>query len=250
MKRFDGKIVGRKAFAKGIFLLSIELEEDFEEVKPGNFIMLGVKDFENILPRPFSIFEAYGRNIKIVIKTVGVVTNKLFQCSLPQKVSVLGPLGNFFPLLQGNNLVVAGGIGLAPLFNLKKYLNVEKFFVGYRTKDEAFLVDELIDWGNVIISTDDGSIYNKGFITDYLEDYLIKNRDRDFNIYACGPMPFLKRLYEIGNRFYGVKIFGSFESYMACGFGVCLGCTIDTPKGYVKVCKDGPVFNLKEIFGD
>lgn len=253
LKRIDGKIVARKIIAKGIFLISIDLMEDFDNFAPGNFVMLNINDFENILSRPFSIYSADKRNIKLIIKTVGSVTNKLFKCSLPQDVSIVGPLGNAFPELKGNNLIVSGGIGIVPVFELTNRIDVEGFFAGFRTKEEIFLIEEIKKINNIssiYISTDDGSQYYKGFITEYLEDYLIRNRERDFNIYACGPLPFLKKLWEISRRFNISNIFGSFETYMACGFGVCLGCTLDTSKGYVKVCKDGPVFSLNDIFGE
>jgi len=249
LKRVNGKIVWRKPVARGIFILAIELEDDIGTVFPGNFVMLKTDGIENILPRPFSIFEKKENVLKIMVKAVGAVTNKLFECQLPQSVSIVGPLGNSFPLVKGNNIIVAGGIGLAPVFNLKQHLEIEKIFVGFRTKEEAFLIDEISRINDYLISTDDGSLYNRGFITDFVEDYLIKNRNRPFNIYACGPEPFLKRLWDLGRRFEGTNIYGSFETYMACGFGVCLGCTIDTPSGYVKVCTDGPVFNLTDIFG-
>ncbi|MCX7990429.1 MAG: dihydroorotate dehydrogenase electron transfer subunit [Proteobacteria bacterium] len=250
MKRINGKIIARKILAKDIFLISIELEEEFGNFGPGNFIMLGINDFENILPRPFSIYHAENKNIRLIIKTVGSVTGKLLKCSLPYEVSVLGPLGNSFPLIKGNNLIISGGIGIVPLFDLVNRINVECFFAGFRTKEEIFLVENINKISKIYLSTDDGSFGHKGFITDYLEDYLIKNRDRDFNIFACGPHPFLKKLWDIGKRLGVSSIFASFETYMACGFGVCLGCTVETPKGFVKVCKDGPVFNLNDIFGE
>ncbi len=249
MKRINGKIFSRKPLAKGIFLINIELEADIGSVSPGNFVMIRMDGIENILPRPFSIFDKKDNQLKIIVKSVGSVTNRLFECQLPQIISIVGPLGNSFPILEGNNLIVAGGIGLAPLWGLKNHLETEKIFVGFRNRDEAFLIDEITSTRDYLISTDDGSLFNRGFITEFVEAYLIRNRDKSFNIYACGPKPFLKSLWELGRRFEGTKIFGSFETYMACGFGVCLGCTVDTPGGYVKVCTDGPIFNLKDIFG-
>ncbi len=250
MKRVEGKINGRKVLAKDIFLISIDLEEDFERPYPGNFVMLAINDFENILPRPFSIYYADKRNIKLIIKALGAVTNKLLYCNLPYKVSILGPLGNSFPTLAGNNLIVSGGIGIVPLYGLIDKIKVDCFFAGFKTKEEVFLTEDLSRSCKLVVSTDDGSFGESGFITDVLENYLIKNRDKEHNIFTCGPMAFLKRLWEMSKRFGIDSIYGSFETYMACGFGVCLGCTIETPKGHVKVCKDGPIFKLNDIFGE
>lgn len=251
MKVTKGRILKRKFLNNALWQIEISLESPIGNFSPGNFVMLSLENhLSPFLPRPFSIFDLKGDRLKLIFKTVGKGTALLSSSPLPLDIMVWGPLGNHFPKCESKkNIVVAGGLGLVPLFNLNRIVKVHKFFVGYKCKEEAFLVKELEKKYDTTIATDDGSLGKKGFITEHFEAYLATLSGKEINVYACGPHPFLKRVWEIGKRYDIKNIFASFETVMACGFGVCLGCAIETPFGYVKICKKGPVFPINEIFG-
>ncbi len=254
MKVSHGILQKSQKLNEDTFLIEIRILSFFEEYKPGNFVMVSLEKYlKPFLPRPFSIFDYEPKDnvLKLIVKDVGEGSHLLCYTTTPYSLTVWGPLGNAFPVFkEGKNVVVAGGIGVVPLFNLDRYIKIHKFFVGFKNKKETFLLEEIKKYSDVTISTDDGSFGEKGFITDHFEKFLEKEKDRNLNVYACGPEPFLKKVYEIGKA-YGIKnLYASFETFMACGFGVCLGCTVETPSGYVKVCKDGTVFNVEEIYGN
>lgn len=244
----EGTVFYRKRLSDSIYHIKIELDKDFPEYSYGNFVMVSLKEKLNpLLPRPFSIFKAKKRIVELVFKEVGLATNLLAKRLLPYSVRVWGPLGNSFP--EHRNMVcVVGGLGLVPMYEsiMKGFFN--KVFVGFRNKEEAYFLKNLQN-KKVFISTDDGSLGEKGFITEFFYQYIIKGEFKGM-VVACGPKGFLNRLWQIEKEVNNIEIYGSFETHMACGFGVCLGCTIETPKGMVKVCSDGPVFRLKDVFGE
>lgn len=249
MALFNGEVVVREKLNSDVYRIGVKLDGKFPAYKQGNFVMAHLKTgIDPMLPRPFSIFNIKGNQVELIFRLVGKGTKMLAKTPLPVPVKLWGPLGNSFPVKSGRNVMVAGGLGIIPLFNLQRDIYFDKIFAGFRTKNEAFMLKEL-NKSAAVIATDDGSLGNKGFVTELFEEYM-KDRDAwQTNVYLCGPLPFMKRMWELGNKHKKVTMFGSFETRMACGFGVCLGCSIETPKGMVKVCKDGPVFNLSEIFG-
>lgn len=246
----DGIVVRRESLNQSMYMLDISLQKEGLSYQAGNFVMLALENrLVPFLPRPFSIFDFENNLLKIVFKVVGKGTELLANMQMPYKVKLWGPLGNAFPISNQKNVVVAGGLGLVPLYQLTKHFNFQKIFVGFRNRDEAFFLDELQNNPAVTISTDDGSLGNKGFITEYFENFLSSLSDRDITVYACGPHAFLKKIWDLSRIYEIDNIYASFETVMACGFGVCLGCAVETPFGYVKICKKGPVFKVQEIFG-
>ena len=168
--------------------------------------------------------------------------------SLPvgTQLDVLTGLGNGYDTsLSGDRpVLVGGGVGVPPMFNLCKKLISEgkkpQVVLGFNAANEIFLADEFKDLGaQVYIATADGSVGTKGFVTD-----VIKNLEYTY-FYSCGPMPMFKAMENV------MTTSGqySFEGRMGCGFGACMGCTIQTKSGYRRVCKDGPVFFREEVFG-
>jgi len=182
-------------------------------------------------------------------------------------IEVLGPLGNSFTVnsKQKNIILIAGGLGIAPIFALaeslvrplspfKKGGNNNKliFFYGARTKDEILYDNELSSIGfKTVIATDDGTAGKKGNIINNFKRYVMRSRlpVKNCSIYACGPEAMLKSLSTFIQR-HKLKGFAALEQNMACGLGTCLGCVVNTKHGYKRVCKEGPVFPIEDILWD
>jgi len=230
------------------FVHSVNLGPLASEIKPGQFFELKNPEFNHpMLRKPISVYNVQDESVSFMIKRLGKGTEQVALLKAGDKLDLLGPLGNSFPVTDGKNaLLVSGGIGYPPLYFLKKHLEQAGKQVywlhGGRTKEDIFPADE--------IRTDDGSVGNKGFVTDGLIDYL-KNYKPDV-IYACGPKPMLKTCAEIASK-HAIPLYVSLEEYMACGIGVCHGCAVKVKSAnaigvdYKTVCKDGPVFNAEDI---
>jgi dihydroorotate dehydrogenase electron transfer subunit len=167
-----------------------------------------------------------------------------------ERISVEGPLGTGFSLGEGRPLFVGGGVGIAPLIFLTKRLQQKKpiVLIGGKNKEETFWTKYLEEYADKIyITTDDGSVGQKGFTIQAIPD-LLENNSID-RIAVCGPMIMMKGIAEMAVR-YKKECEVSMEKRMACGIGVCLGCTFEgklTGKRR-KVCSDGPVFPAREVF--
>lgn len=153
------------------------------------------------------------------------------------------PLGNGFDANKETTLLVGGGIGVPPLLGLAKTLSKNglkpKVVLGFLTKDEVILEDEFKQYANIYICTDDGSYGDLGLVTDIIT----KEKLHECCYAACGPLPMEKALFK------AMRASGqlSLEARMGCGFGACVGCTIETKKGHKRICKDGPVFNSEDL---
>ena len=174
---------------------------------------------------------------------MGVGTDWLSQQKKDASLDVLMPLGNGFELTGEEQLVVGGGIGCPPLLGACKKLNElgvrPKIVLGALNKDEVILEEEFQNFGDVFITTDDGSYGTKGLVTDIIK----KEGFEELNYIACGPLPMEKALVKT------IKAPGklSLEARMGCGFGACMGCSIETKNGPKRICKDGPVFESEEL---
>jgi len=232
--------------------------------KPGQFVEIKVSDnYEPLLRRPFSIHRVKGNNIEILYEVLGKGTDILSQRKIGEYLDVIGPLGNGFNLNrqtdtlpagrqeQANRqtILVAGGMGVAPLMFLAEKLAEVKIIVliGAKTKNHIFCEKEFKKLGCTLkFSTDDGSRGFKGKVTDLLEDLLRTRYSVLSTIYACGPKPMLEEISRISCK-YNIRAQISLEEHMACGTGICFGCAVKTKYGYKRVCKEGPVFNADEI---
>ncbi|WP_422486156.1 dihydroorotate dehydrogenase electron transfer subunit [Gudongella sp. DL1XJH-153] len=234
----DGKIILNKEISKGIFKL--ELEGDFTG-NPGQFYMIrGWNGLDPFLPRPISIADVEDGKLTLLYEVRGKGTHIISNLGVGEALSVLGPLGNGFEDIQGGRIaLVSGGIGIAPLLYLAKKLQGEiDLFSGFRS--EVYFLDEFKPYvSNIEMSTEDGSHGQKGFVTE-----LFDPKDYD-TIITCGPMPMMEALARICED--KTELWLSMESHMACGIGACLGCTIPTVRGMERVCKEGPVFNSREV---
>ena len=239
--------------------LGISCRREYHEAVPGQFVMLGLSDPSAfILRRPFSIhrlIKDHGETtgIEILYKVVGNVTRLFSNCQKGDRIDVLGPLGKGFSLPEtlGRPLfLVGGGIGVAPMLFLAEFLLEKKtdpkdclIFLGGRSSEDILLGDEFKHLGmDAQVATDDGSLGQKGFVTDALETEIQKNPPAI--IYACGPPGMLKRVSEISEK-YAAPCQVSMETIMACGMGACMGCATShkTEDRYLHMCLDGPVFD-------
>lgn len=247
--RENSIIKKQKKIAEDTYMLWIENKNIAMEAKPGQFVTLYCKSPIRLLPRPFGICQVNPEkgHICIVYRVVGEGTKEFSTYKEDDVIEVLGPLGNGFEPRKGKGLLVGGGTGVPILVELAKSLKNPYVVAGYR--DEVFLEKELSSYGDLYISTEDGSVGVKGNVIDAIKENKL---EADF-IYACGPHPMLRALkvYAEGNN---IPAWFSMEEKMACGIGACLACTcksveVDeaTKVKNKRVCKEGPVFRSDEV---
>ena len=208
---------------------------------PGQFVNIRLEGL--FLRRPISVCDYDGETLTIVYKVVGKGTAQMAAMAPGEKLDILTGLGNGYDLtLSGHRpVLLGGGVGVPPMYNLAKKLVAEgktvSVILGFNTKSEIFYEEEFKALGcNVTVTTVDGSYGKKGFVTDALpEDYTY--------FYTCGPEPMLKAVYRATNTSGQM----SFEERMGCGFGACMGCSCKTLTGYKRICKEGPVMKKEEI---
>ena len=221
------------------------LEGDTQYItNSGEFINIELSG--KFLRRPISIADSDERTITIIYKVVGRGTEQMKQMKAGEVLDILTGLGNGF---STNNdakrpLLVGGGVGVPPMYNLCKRLQGEgkkpMVILGFNTAAEIFYAEEFRALGvDVYISTADGSEGTKGFVTDVIRE---KALEFDY-LYTCGPLPMLKALYDATES----PAEFSFEERMGCGFGACMGCSCKTKYGNKRICKDGPVLKREEI---
>lgn len=224
---------------------------------PGQFVNIRVSGTSDpLLRRPLSIHGIKGRRVKVLYEVVGKATGILASKKPGDSLDILGPLGNGFKLdraapfsAKESNIVVAGGMGVAPLVFLAETLKKSKtqiaqaetiVLIGAKTKKFILCRKEFEALGfSVRIATDDGSLGFKGKVTDLLNSFCGKTRPG--MIFSCGPRPMLQAV-ALAAAEKNIPAQLSLEEYMACGIGACLGCVVSTRQGYKTVCKDGPVF--------
>lgn len=243
-------VVSNELLASEINKLTIQSPEISKLAKPGQFINVKVSHyFDPLLRRPFSIADVIDDKIQIIFNITGKGTKILANLKSGERIDIIGPLGKPFNTDDDFDLavIVAGGLGVAPFPFLTKILKEKNkdviSFIGARTKTQL-LLDGL---ENVNTATDDGSAGYKGTVVELLRLNIVKIKDFKFKIFACGPTPMLKSLLKLCDEF-DLNCEVSVETPMACGTGLCQGCVVKTKKGEYKLaCKDGPVFNTKEI---
>ncbi len=220
---------------------------------PGQFVMVrGDFGDDPILPRAFSLV-ASGDTGAILVRDVGKATGLLVRLKLGDRLRVLGPLGNRFaaPAPDATPVLVAGGVGVAPLIFLAERLARQgirpTFVYGGRTSDDLLLLDRIARAADLLLTSEDGSKGEKGLVTAPVKR-LLETKSR-VKMFSCGPDPMLRALAQIA-REARVSLEVALEQAMACGMGTCKGCAVHAPKGGFKyVCSDGPVFDAREIFG-
>ena len=243
MKQSIFTIVSNEALTDAVY--KMVLEGDTSAITNcGQFVDLRLP--EKYLRRPISVCDYDDTTLTLIYKVVGSGTEIMADLPAGTKLDVLTGLGNGYDTsLSGDRpVLVGGGVGVPPMFNLCKKLLAEgkhpQVVLGFNAASEIFLAEEFRNLGvEVHVATADGSVGTKGFVTDVLKTLSYTY------FYSCGPMPMFKAMEAVmttpGQY--------SFEERMGCGFGACMGCTIQTKSGYKRVCKDGPVFFREEVFG-
>lgn len=243
-------IVSQQCIGTDIYDMVLSFPKGAKEARPGQFIAMYCEDGTKLLPRPISIcgIDAEAGTLRVVYRIAGEGTRLFSQMKAGDSLEVMGPLGNGFTMKDKKAIIVGGGIGIPPMLELAKQLDCEKTVVlGYR--DELFLKEEFEACANVAVATEDGSAGTKGTVIDAIEAAQVSGEI----IYACGPMPMLKALAEYADA-HGMEAQISLEERMACGIGACLGCICKTKEkdhhtnvNNTRICKDGPVFDAKEV---
>ena len=235
------------------FLIRLQSTEPLPQIVPGQFVNIEIENTSEIfLRRPFSIFEVdYSLNlISIIVKILGRGSKKLTEISIAEELSLIFPLGKGFTIPNKNDhiLLIGGGSGVAPMLFLAKEsglnLNNVHLLLGARTYEDHINVDNYRQYGNMYFTTEDGSLGEKGYVTQHS---VFQNNISSFDkIYACGPDAMMKAVAREAKK---AKVFCevSLENLMACGFGVCLCCIEPTIKGILCVCTEGPVFNINDL---
>ncbi|MCX6233169.1 MAG: dihydroorotate dehydrogenase electron transfer subunit [Bacteroidetes bacterium] len=234
------------------YILELEAPSTLPVILPGNFAELRVNNSSSVfLRRPFSILDVnYSENtIRFYIKIIGNGTRMLGQMRIGDDVNIIFPLGNAFTTHGSKKaLIIGGGSGIAPFILLARELaksnTAMTFILGGKNKGDIFLIDQFSSFGKVLFTTEDGSLGEKGLVTEHS---LFKNGLTAFDqVYTCGPEPMMKAVAEI-TRSSDIPCEASIENTMGCGFGVCLSCVVATNEGYKCVCTEGPVFNVNEL---
>jgi dihydroorotate dehydrogenase electron transfer subunit len=253
------EIVFNRRIASETFLMGLRSYEIVETANPGQFVMIRVgSGIDPLLRRPFSICSTAENDLFLILyRVVGRGTSIMATKREGESLSVLGPLGTGFELPHSDQLplLVAGGMGIAPLLSLAQATKTGDIHImmGVGTADEIIAIDEIIDRHvDVSIATDDGTEGHAGPVTDLLEAYLKPDEPRKdlLPLFACGPLPMLKSVASIiSDRDVSCQV--SLEATMACGLGACQGCAIKTSSknkiDYYHVCKNGPVFPAQDI---
>lgn len=258
-------ILNNTVVADKYFLLEAACRPAIKKVSAGQFMHIRVTE-ENypLLRRPLSIHDAVtdssgnARRIKILYEARGVGTRLLSEKKKGFQIDAIGPLGNSFNLTKLGKYksiyLVAGGMGVAPLFFLARRLKAVKrskldirIFIGARSKKQLIRVKEFKGLGlDVGVATEDGSCGYNGMVTELMKDFLTKADNKNSVICACGPKKMLAVVAGIAAK-NNIDAFVSLEEFMGCGLGACLGCIIKTRSGNKRICHDGPVFDASKI---
>ena len=241
MKQVIYNVLTNEKIAKDVFKMT--MQGDCESIRCGQFVNILIDGL--YLRRPISVCEVEGDVLTLIYKVVGKGTEKMSLMEKGTQLDVLTGLGNGYNLeLSGDKpLLIGGGVGVPPMYELAKQLTSQgkavTVILGFNKAEEIFYQDEFKALGaDVYVATVDGSVGTKGFVTD------VMNTLQGYTyVYTCGPEPMLKAVYNTSvtsGQF-------SFEERMGCGFGACMGCSCKTKYGNKRICKEGPVLTKEEI---
>jgi len=253
LKQVAASVISNREVMPGVYLIWLESPQIASTAQPGQFVMVRCGE-ETLLRRPLSIHQlAKGIKLAFLFNVVGKGTHWLAQCQVGDNIDLLGPLGNGYSIYptSHNLLLLAGGIGIAPLcFLAQAALNKGHsvtLLLGASTATQLYPRQLLPPEAELIMITEDGTTGKKGMITDFLPDFV----GRADQIFACGPTLMYRAMAARNQQPVKTKpVQISLEVRMGCGRGVCYGCTLKTKSGLKQVCQDGPVFDLEDILWD
>ncbi len=263
---YMGEVFRNEAVQRDYFLMKVTLPSSFIEPLPGQFVMIRIAGLQDpFLSGPISIYSfTPGKSnsaIELPYRVVGKGTQILAGLIKGSQVEISGPLGGSYRIdaNKKNIVLIAGGIGVAPLSLLAQYLcktacheaDAMTFYLGAQTADAVAGLDHLRKYCyKIIVCTDDGTLGEKLLVTAAFQKDIKKYAPDQTAIYACGPKPMLRSLSTILDGKYFCQV--SLEERMACGVGACVGCAVaikdeNGKKAYLRVCADGPVFDLQKV---
>ena len=256
MKKYmlDMKVTENNRLHKNYCLLKLTCDDTLPEMLPGQFVQVLVDNSPTtFLRRPISInfVDRTTNELWLLIQLVGDGTRCMAEYRPGDIVNIMLPLGNSFtiPASEDKNqklLLIGGGVGTAPMLCLGSALKnagfEPVFLLGARSKDDVLQLDEFVKIGTVHITTEDGTLGEKGYVTNHS---VLKNVHFD-RIYTCGPKPMMVAVAKYAAA-ESITCEVSLENTMPCGIGACLCCVENTQEGHVCVCTEGPVFNIEKL---
>lgn len=253
MKILDLTLRSTERISDRHVLMKLTHDKSLPEMLPGQFVEVRIDQTPTVfLRRPISIcfVDRTANELWLLVATIGDGTRWLGSLQPGDTVNCVLPLGNGFEKPSGKTagsklLLIGGGVGVAPLLYLGAMLKDQDrevtFLLGGRSAKDVLLLDEFKKYGRVCVTTEDGTLGEKGFVTNHS----VLSDDFD-KIYTCGPTPMMKAVARYANE-KGIDCEASLENMMACGLGACLCCVEKTTEGNLCVCKEGPVFNIKRL---
>jgi len=253
------KVISNEKIAENIYKAILFSPNISKSSKPGQFInILPSKNWDKVMRRPMSIASQENDEISIIYKIFGEGTELMSKWKYQDEIDIIGPLGNFWEDFSDKlPVLIGGGVGIAPIMNLHDLLNDLKIehivIVGAKVKNEHFMNHDPDN--NILLCTDDGSFGIKGNVLSPLSEIIKVNKNDGIKIFACGPTPMMKAVasFSLGHD---IDCDLALETIMACGIGICQGCTIVKNNKYLDntyrdkyalACLDGPVFKLRDL---
>lgn len=249
------KVTANERLHQNYCLLKLTVEQPLPEMFPGQFVEVRVDNSPStFLRRPISInyVDKQANELWLLIQLVGEGTRKLAEARVGDIINVMLPLGNGFTIPSSEErgkklLLIGGGVGTAPMLYLGAWLKTAgfepTFLLGARSQNDLLQLEQFRTYGEVFVTTEDGSMGEKGYVTNHS---LLKNTHFD-HIYTCGPKPMMMAVARYASA-ENIDCEVSLENTMACGLGACL-CCVEKLKDehHVCVCTEGPVFNIKKL---
>ena len=251
------KVVSNELISKNTYKATLFSPKIAKESSPGQFVnILPSNSWDLAMRRPMSLSGVNENNIELIYKVFGSGTDLMSKWKRADKIDIIGPLGNSWSDFEKMPVLIGGGVGIAPIMYLSNYLKnkniVHYLIMGAKDKSEHFLTHDIEK--KVFLSTDNGSIGIKGDVLDAFKSIDLINNE--IKIFSCGPSVMMENLKDFSNK-NDIDCDLALETVMACGFGICQGCTVEYSHSnsvnhsyrskYGLVCLDGPIFSSKKI---